>query len=99
MTVRIKWFLTFILLIIGVGFTPSNASVLPAPDHLLRVPHPFYISVTEINHNAKDKTIEISCKMFADDFEQILEKNYKTQLDIASDKDKASFDKLIPDYM
>jgi hypothetical protein len=61
--------------------------------------HPFYISVTEINHNAKEKTLEISCKMFADDFEQILEKNYKTQLDIASDKDKANFDKLIPDYM
>jgi hypothetical protein len=61
--------------------------------------HPFYISVTEINHNAKDKTLEISCKMFADDFEQILEKNYKKQLDIASAKDKAEFDKLIPDYM
>ena len=61
--------------------------------------HPFYISVTEINHNAKDKILEISCKMFADDFEQILEKDYKTQLDISSDKDKASFDKLIPDYM
>jgi hypothetical protein len=61
--------------------------------------HPFYISVTEINHNAKDKTLEISCKMFADDFEQILDKNYKKQLDIASAKDKAEFDKLIPDYM
>jgi hypothetical protein len=61
--------------------------------------HPFYISVTEINQNTKDKTLEISCKMFADDFEQILEKDYKTQLDISSDKDKANFDKLIPDYM
>jgi hypothetical protein len=61
--------------------------------------HPFYISVTEINHNAKDKIIEISCKMFAEDFEQILEKDYKTQLDISSGKDKANFDKLIPDYI
>ena len=62
-------------------------------------PHPFYISVTEINHNAKDKTLEISCKMFADDFEQILEKNYKLQLDISAEKDKANFDRLTPDYI
>ena len=30
----------------------------------MAVVHPFYVSVTEINHNAKDKTIEISCKTF-----------------------------------
>jgi hypothetical protein len=62
-------------------------------------PHPFYISVTELNHNAKDRIIEISCKMFADDLEQILEKDYKTTLDIASPKEKGIFDKLIPDYI
>ena len=61
--------------------------------------HPFYISVTEFNQNAKDNTLEISCKMFAEDLEQILEKNYKKQLDISLDKDKANFDKYIPDYV
>lgn len=63
------------------------------------VGHPFYISVTEINHNAKEKTLEISCKMFAEDFEQVLEKDYKTQLDIADPKQKPVLDKLIPDYI
>lgn len=61
--------------------------------------HPFYVSVTEINHNAKERSLEISCKFFADDFEHALEKSFKTQLDITSDKDKASFDKHIPDYI
>lgn len=61
--------------------------------------HPFYVSVTEINHNAGNKSLEISCKFFAEDLEQILEKNYKTQLDIAAAKDKAAFDKFIPDYV
>lgn len=61
--------------------------------------HPFYVSVTEINQNAAEKSLEISCKFFADDFEQTLEKAYKTQLNISSDKDKASFDKIIPDYI
>ena len=62
-------------------------------------PHPFYVAVTEINHNATEKTFEISCKFFADDFEQVLERTYKTQLDISAAKDKAVFDKYIPDYV
>ena len=61
--------------------------------------HPFYVSVTEINQNVSEKTLEISCKFFADDFENTLEKSYKTQLDISSAKDKAAFDKHIPDYI
>jgi hypothetical protein len=36
-------------------------------------PHPFYVSVTEISQNATDKSLEVSCKFFADDFEQTLE--------------------------
>lgn len=63
-----------------------------------RAPHPFYIAVTEVNHNAQTKSLEISCKVFADDLEQILEKDYKTQLDISLDKDKPAFNKYIPDY-
>lgn len=65
----------------------------------LSLHHPFYISVTEINHNAASNTMEISCKMFADDFEQILEKNYKKQIDITAQKDQALLEKIIPDYM
>lgn len=61
--------------------------------------HPFYIAVTEINLNTSDKTLEVSCKMFADDLEQIIEKNNHAQLDISSDKDKANFDKYIPSYV
>lgn len=40
--------------------------------------HPFHVSTTEINHNAKDKSLEITCRIFTDDFEAILGKNYKT---------------------
>jgi len=62
-------------------------------------PHPFYIAVTEINLNTSDKTLEVSCKMFADDLEQTIEKNNHAQLDISSNKDKANFDKFIPAYV
>ena len=75
-------------------FQPVKAS----PEAGLKL-HPFYISVTEINQNAKARSLEISCKFFAEDLEQILEKTYKTQLDITGTKDKAAFDKDIPDYV
>jgi hypothetical protein len=39
--------------------------------------HPFHVSVVEINYNATDKTLEISCKIFTDDFEKVLAQNYK----------------------
>ena len=32
--------------------------------------HLVFVSVTEIEHNAKEKTLEISCKIFTDDFEK-----------------------------
>ena len=51
--------------------------------------HPFFVSVTEMNHNAKDKTLEISCKLFADDFEKGLEQVYKTPSTSAIQKIKS----------
>jgi hypothetical protein len=60
--------------------------------------HPLYVSVTEINHNAAEKSLEISIKVFPDDLEQILEKNNKAQLDILAEKDKSRFDQYIPSY-
>ena len=94
--ISFKWFL--ILLLQMTGFTSHSAAAASDIEYK-HAPHPFYISVTEINHNAKDKTLEISCKMFAEDFEQQLEKNNKTRLDISSDKDKVLFDRFIPAYM
>src|SRR4051812_28665036 len=88
-----KWLFVYGLWLV-FGSKQANS-----PHQAYTARHPFYISVTEINHNAKDKVLEISCKMFADDFEQILEKDYKTQLDISSDKDKANFNRLTPDYI
>ena len=61
--------------------------------------HPFYVCVTEINHNAVDKTLEISCKIFADDFEKVLTQKNKSVVSISQPKDKAALDKLINLYI
>jgi len=61
--------------------------------------HPLHISVTEINHNATDKTLEISCKMFTDDFERVLAQNYKTKVDLINPVDRPAMEKLVSDFI
>lgn len=61
--------------------------------------HPFHVSVVEINHNAADKTLEISCKIFTDDFEKILGKNYRTKVDLINPPNKAVMDTLVKKYI
>jgi hypothetical protein len=61
--------------------------------------HPYYISVVEINHNAGEKTLEISCKIFTNDFETTLEKAYNTKVDLVNPKDRSAMDKLIAEYI
>jgi hypothetical protein len=61
--------------------------------------HPLFVSVTEINHNAQEKTLEISCKAFTEDLEKAIEKTSKVKLDLFNSKDKAAAEKAINEYV
>jgi hypothetical protein len=82
-----KWLLPVVLLF-SWGKQPN----------LLPGKHPFYVSVTEINHNAKDKLLEISCKIFTNDLEATLEKSANTKINL-SGPDKTNADKFITAYI
>ena len=60
--------------------------------------HPLFVAVTEINHNAQEKTLEISCKTFADDLEKAIEKSANVKIDLFNIKDKAAAEKAITEY-
>lgn len=83
-----KFFLIFLL----------SGSVLITSANKYRF-HPFYVSVTEMNYNAKSKSFEISCKMFAEDMEDVLKQNYKTQVDLSNEKQQAQNNHMMNDYM
>jgi hypothetical protein len=61
--------------------------------------HPIYVSVTEIQHNAKDKTLEISCKIFTTDFEAILKSKTKSKVNLLQPTDKALMEALVNQYI
>jgi hypothetical protein len=84
-----KWFLLLHLTVLQAMPHVSSGAV-----------HPFFISVTEIEHNAKEKTLEISCKIFTDDFEKTLRQNYAgTAVDLINVKNKAAMDRIVTDYI
>lgn len=61
--------------------------------------HPIFVSVTEIEYNAKEKTLEVSCKIFTDDFEKTLRAAYKTHVDLLDENIKPAMNKLVNDYV
>ncbi|WP_316821632.1 DUF6702 family protein [Pedobacter gandavensis] len=67
--------------------------------YLLPVFHPFYVSVTEITQDPKSKTVQISVRVFFDDFEKSLDHQYKEKVNILKPVDRKKLDLLIGDYI
>lgn len=61
--------------------------------------HPFHVSATEISHNAKSKSLEITCRIFIDDFEQILAEKYKAKTDLHDKKREREMNVLVQRYL
>ncbi len=61
--------------------------------------HPFYMSVTEIRYNTPRKTLEISCRIFSDDLENALKKQYNTTFDIIRPANRPTVDSMIAQYI
>ena len=66
---------------------------------VISVVHPLYISIIEVNHNAKDKELEISVRIFTDDFEAALKKNGAVKIDLTHPADKTAAEKLVSTYI
>jgi len=66
---------------------------------LLAAFHPFFVSMTDIKHNATEQTLEVSVRIFTDDFEQTLKKNCNCKIDVIKPADKVVVDQLIAQYV
>jgi hypothetical protein len=61
--------------------------------------HPFYVSVIEIEHNAKESTMEISVRTFTPDLEERIEKELNIKLDLGDPKQKTKAEEAIHKYV
>lgn len=85
-----KWLFLGVASFIVPAITPANA-----PKKL----HPFYVSVTEINHNKEEKALEISIKAFADDVEDVLKQNNKINVDLSNAQQNEQNNRLLKEYV
>lgn len=65
----------------------------------LSVVHPFYVSMTDIQYNAGNQSIEISVRIFTDDLEGTLRKNYPGKVDLIHPADKNKMNQELSDYI
>src|SRR6476469_6736990 len=65
---------------------------------LFAVAHPYYVSVVQIDHNAKEKSLEISVRVFAEDMETALKTSSGMNIDIVHPKDKPATEKVLYNY-
>lgn len=63
--------------------------------------HPYYVSTVDIQHNSAEQILEITCKIFTDDFEKVLSKknNRLKKIDLVNVKDTAAMDTIISNYI
>jgi len=61
--------------------------------------HPLHLSSTELNYNLKESTMEVSCRIFTDDFEDILSKKYKVKADLSAEVKHKEMDQLVSKYI
>ena len=61
--------------------------------------HPLHISVVEMNYSSEDKTLEITCKIFRDDFERALAKINKTKVDLINPPSRPAMETLVNNYI
>ena len=61
--------------------------------------HPYYVSITEINFNEKQQSLEISIKIFIDDFERMLETHGKKTLRIGEKNERKTANEVIEKYL
>ena len=86
----VNYFLSVMMMCFGLG-APVNFSNT--------VSHPIYVSVAEIEHNAKEQTLQVSYKIFTDDFEKTLRNNTNLKVDLINPKNREQMNTLVNDYL
>jgi hypothetical protein len=61
--------------------------------------HPYYMSVTEFEYKPAEKEVQVACKIFTDDLEEALKKEYKRKVDILHTSAKKENEQLLNRYL
>ncbi|MEO5650027.1 MAG: DUF6702 family protein [Ginsengibacter sp.] len=88
----------FILFLCGLLLGGVNSPLHTVDNKTLHT-HPFYVSVMQIEENAKENLLEVSCRIFTDDFEKTLRMHYPRHIDLLNPSNKTQMNQLVNDYI
>ncbi|MGE0567841.1 MAG: DUF6702 family protein [Bacteroidia bacterium] len=66
--------------------------------YLVLLLHPIYLGITDIKVNEDKKEIEVSIKVFYDDFEKSLKKEFGKPIDLINNKNNDDLNSIISKY-
>jgi len=61
--------------------------------------HPLHLSSMELNYTTKGGTVEISCRLFTDDLEDALRKQFNVPTDLSAPAKHKAMDELLQKYI
>lgn len=61
--------------------------------------HKYYVSVTQVEYVKEKKAVQITTRIFIDDFEKLLRERFDATITLASNKDEKHIDKYIETYI
>jgi len=73
-------------------------ALLPVKNRAIK-PHPLHVSTTDISYNPKDNKLEVTCRVFTDDFELALQKQFNAKTDLQKPVLHTAMDVLVKNYL
>jgi hypothetical protein len=73
--------------------------ILILPLFAFATAHKFYVSVTNVNYSEKDSAIQITSRIFIDDFEKVLQERYGFEAMLATKNESKEADAYIEKYL
>ncbi len=61
--------------------------------------HKFYVSVTNIEHSKTDKALQITTRIFIDDFQKVLEERYELTEELTTEKAIQEVEQMMKKYL
>ena len=73
--------------------------ILILPLFAFAVAHKFYVSVTNVNYSEKDQAVQITSRIFIDDFNRLLMARYDVDAELDTQKESKLADEYIEKYL
>ncbi|NNK76327.1 MAG: hypothetical protein HKP42_09740, partial [Maribacter sp.] len=80
-------------------YLKKSLQVLLLPLLAFTVAHKFYVSVTNINYSEKNQALQITSRVFIDDFEQVILERYNVETHLATDSETPLADEYVEKYL